>query len=87
MLLKQRFGEHDNIDSALEIELLGSDTTTYEKQANDSMSSGIKHGIVCGNMAHQVLKLRIDLDISRVIHVSGIARRDHHPIETSENTL
>ena len=38
----------------------------YEQQSSDLISDAIKHGIVCGGMAHQGLKQHIDLSISRL---------------------
>ena len=55
-LLKRRFGEHDETDLAREIESFERDISKYEQQSNDLISDAIKHGIVCGGMAHQGLK-------------------------------
>ena len=60
------FGEHDETDLAREIESFECDISKYEQQSNDLISDAIKHGIVCGGMAHQGLKQRIDLSISRL---------------------
>ena len=65
-LLKERFGEHDETDLAREIESFERDISKYEQQSNDLISDAIKHGIVCGGMAHQGLKQHIDLSISRL---------------------
>ena len=65
-LLKRRFGEHDETDLAREIESFERDISKYEQQSNDLFSDAIKHGIVCGGMAHQGLKQHIDLSISRL---------------------
>ena len=65
-LLKRRFGEHDETDLAREIESFERDISKYEQQSNDLISDAIKHGIVCGGMAHQGLKQHIDLSISRL---------------------
>ena len=64
-LLKRRFGEHDETDFAREIESFERDISKYEQLSNDLISDAIKHGIVCGGMAHQGLKQHIDLSISR----------------------
>ena len=42
------------------------DISKYEQQSSDIISDAIKHGIVCGGMAHQGLKQHIDLSISRL---------------------
>ena len=65
-LLKRRFGEHDETDLAREIESFERDISKYEQQSNDLISDAIKHGIVCGGMAHQGLEQHIDLSISRL---------------------
>ena len=62
-LLKRRFGEHDETDLAREIESFERDM--YDQQSSDLISDAIKHGILCGGMAHQGLKQHIDLSISR----------------------
>ena len=64
-LLKTRFGKHDETDLAREIESFERDISKYEQQSSDLISA-IKHGIVCGGMAHQGLKQQIDLSISRL---------------------
>ena len=66
MLLKRRFGEHVETDLAREIESFERDFSKYEQQFSDLISDAIKHGIVCGGMAHQGLKQLIDLSISRL---------------------
>ena len=65
-LLQRRFGEHDETDLAREIESFERDISKYEQQSSDLVSDAIKHGIVCGGMAHQGLKQHIDLSISRL---------------------
>ena len=65
-LLKRRFGEHDETDQAREIESFERDISKYEQQSSDLFSDAIKHGIVCGGMAHQGLKQHIGLSISRL---------------------
>ena len=65
-LLKRRFGEHDETDLAREIESFERDSSKYEQQYSDPTSDAMKHGIVCGGMAHQGLKQHIDLSISRL---------------------
>ena len=65
-LLKRRFGEHDETDLAREIESFERDISKNEQQSSDLISDAIKHGIVCGGMAHQGLKQHIDLSISRL---------------------
>ena len=65
-LWKRRFGEHDETDLAREIESFERDISKYEQQSSDLISDAIKHGIVCGSMAHQGLKQHIDLSISRL---------------------
>ena len=65
-LLKRRFGEHDETDLAREIESFERDISEFEQQSSDLISDAIKHGIVCGGMAHQGLKQHIDLSISRL---------------------
>ena len=65
-LLNRRFGEHDETDLALEIESFERDISKYEQQSSDLISDAIKHGIVCGGMAHHGLKQHIDLSISRL---------------------
>ena len=42
------------------------DISMYEQQSSDLISDAIKHGNVCGGMAHQGLKQHIDLSISRL---------------------
>ena len=42
------------------------DNSKYEQQSSDLISDAIKHGIVCGGMAHKGLKHHIDLSISRL---------------------
>ena len=64
-LLKRRFGEHDETDLARETESFERDISKYEQQSSDLISDTIKHGIVCGGMAHPGLKQHIDLSISR----------------------
>ena len=65
-LLKRRFGEHGETDLAREIESLERDMSKYEQQSSDLISDAIKHGIVCGGMAHQGVKQHVDLSISRL---------------------
>ena len=65
-LLKRRFGVHDETDFAREIESFERDISKYEQQSSDLISDAIKHGIVCGGVAHQGLKQHIDLSISRL---------------------
>ena len=65
-LLKRRFGEHDETDLAREIESFERDICKYEQQFSDLISDAIKHGIVCGGMAHPGLQQHIDLSISRL---------------------
>ena len=65
-LLKRQFGEHDETDLAREIESFERDISKSEQQSSDLISDAIKHGIVCGGMAHQGLKHHIDLRISRL---------------------
>ena len=65
-LLQRRFGEHEETDLAREIESFERDIDKYEKQSSDLISDARKHGIVCGGMAHQGLKQRVDLSISRL---------------------
>ena len=74
-ILKRRFGKLDEKVLARETELSLSSAT----------SPSVKHGIVCGGMAHQRLKQHIDLSVSRLatykahpnamqvdaVHVSG----------------
>ena len=50
---------------AREIESFERDISKYEEQSSDLISDAIKHGIVCGGMAHQGLKQHIDLSISQ----------------------
>ena len=38
----------------------------HEQQSSDLISDAIKHGLVCGGMAHQGLEQHIDLSISRL---------------------
>ena len=40
------------------------DISMYEQQSSDLISDAIKHGIVCGCMAHQGLKQHTDLSTS-----------------------
>ena len=54
--LKRRFGEHDETNFTREIESFERDISKYEQQSSDIISDALKHGIVCGGMAHQVLK-------------------------------
>ena len=49
-----------------EIESFERDVSKYEQQSNDLIRDAMKHGIVCGGMAHQGLKHHIDLSISRL---------------------
>ena len=63
-LLKRRLGEHDETDLAREIESFERDISGCDQQSSDLISDAIKHGIVCGGMAHQGLKKHIDLSIS-----------------------
>ena len=65
-LLQRRFGEHDETDLAREIESFERDLSKYEQQFSYLISDAIKHGIVCGGMAHQGLKQHIGLSISRL---------------------
>ena len=65
-LLKRRFGEHGETDLAREIESFEREISKYEQLSSDLISDAIKHGIVCGGMAHQGLKQHIDLSISRL---------------------
>ena len=65
-LLKRRLGEHDETDLARETESFERDISKYEQQSSDLISDAIKHGLVCGGMAHQGLKQHIDLSISRL---------------------
>ena len=55
-LLKRRFGEHDETVLARESESCERDISKYEQQSSDLISDAIKHGVVCGGMAHQGLK-------------------------------
>ena len=64
-LLKRRFGEHDETDLARDIESFERDISKYEQQSSDLISDAIKTEL-CGGMAHQGLKQRIDLSISRL---------------------
>ena len=66
LLLLRRFGEHDGTDLAREIESFERDISKYEQQSSALISDAIKHGIVCGGMAHQGLKPHIDQSISRL---------------------
>ena len=52
---------------AREIESVERVVSKYEQQSSDLISDAIKHGIVCGGMAHQGLKPHIDLSISRLV--------------------
>ena len=61
---QHRFGEHDETDLAREIESFERDISKYEQQSSDLISDAIKHGIVCGGMAHQGLKQHIYLRVS-----------------------
>ena len=65
-LWKRRFGEHVETGLAREIESFECDISKYEQQSSDLISDAIKHGIVCGGMAHRGLKQHIDLSISRL---------------------
>ena len=65
LLLKRRFGEHDEADLAREIESSERDISKYEQQSSDLIRDAFKHGIVCGGMAPS-LKQHIDLCISRL---------------------
>ena len=65
-LLKRRFGEHDETDLTREIESFERDISKYKQQSSDLISDAIKHGIVCGGVAHQGLKQHIHLSISRL---------------------
>ena len=65
-LLKRRFGEHDETDLARETESFERYISKYEQQSSDLISDAIKHGIVCGGMAHQGSKQRTDLSINRL---------------------
>ena len=65
-LQKRRFGEHDERDLAREIESFERDVSKYEQDSSDLISDAIKHGIVCGGMAHRGVKQHIDLSISRL---------------------
>ena len=60
-LLKIRFGEHDETDLARETESFERDMSKYEQQSSDLISDAVRHGIVCGGMAHQGLKQHIGL--------------------------
>ena len=53
-------------DLAREIESSERDISKYEQQSSDPTSDAMKHGIVCGGMAHQGLKQHIDQSISRL---------------------
>ena len=53
-------------DLAREIESFERDISKCEQQSSDLISDAIRHGIVCGSMAHQGLKQHIDLSISRL---------------------
>ena len=55
-LLKRRSGEHDETDLPRDFESFDRDISKYEQQSNDLISDAIKHGIVCGGMAHQGVK-------------------------------
>ena len=68
---ERRFGEHVETDLAREIESFERDFSKYEQQSSDLISDAIKHGIVCGGMAHQGLKQHIDLSISRLSTLQG----------------
>ena len=63
-LLKWRFGEHCETDLAQKIESFDRDISKYKQQSSDLISDAIKHGIVCGGMAHQGLKQHVDRSIS-----------------------
>ena len=65
-LLKRRFAEHDETDVAREPESFERYISKYEQQSSDLISDGIKHGIVCGGMAHQGSKQHTDLSINRL---------------------
>ena len=47
------------------IESFERDISKYEQQSSDLISDAIKHGIVCGGLAHQGLKQHVDLSIRR----------------------
>ena len=64
--LKRRFGDHDETVLAREIDSFERDISKYEQPSSDLISNSIKHGIVCGGMAHQGLKQHIDLSIRRL---------------------
>ena len=84
-LLKRRFGEHDETDLAREIESFERDISKYEQQSSDLTSDAIKHGIVCGVMAHQGLKQHIDLSVSRFVNIQGTSWRDHQLQQSAQN--
>ena len=65
-LSKRRVGEQDETDLARENESFERDISKYEQQSSDLISDAIKHGIVCGGMAHQGLKQDIGLSTSRL---------------------
>ena len=60
-LLKRRFGEHDD----------RRDISKYEQQSSDLISDAIKHGIVCGDMAHPGLKQHIDFEYQSTVNIQG----------------
>ena len=74
--LKRRFREHDETDLAREIESFDRDISKFEKQSSDLISDAIKHGIVCGQW-HIRADARYRSELQLVVHVSGLARRDH----------
>ena len=55
----------ETVDLAREIESFERGISKYEQQSS-GLISDIKHGIVCGGMAHQGLKQHIGLSISRL---------------------
>ena len=75
-LLKRRFGEHGETDLAREIKSFERDISKFEQQSSDLVSDAIKHGIVCGGMAHQGLKQHIDLSISRLATYQALPLQD-----------
>ena len=74
-LLKRRFGEHDETDLAREIESFERDISKYEQQSRYLISDAMKHGIVCGGMAHPGLKQHIDPSINNCQHTSHFVTR------------
>ena len=67
-----------------EIESFERDISKYEQQSTDLISDAIKHGIVCGDMAHQGLKQHIDLSISRFQHTRDFVTRSSITAERAE---